>query len=150
MYDRYVIKSGDNLGMIARQFATDTDTIRNINNLYYDDPIRVGMEIIVPKGGERYFEYYVIKQGDTLYGVSQRYNINPELLANMNGLDMNDYIYPGQEILIPKSGYSYYITKQGDTLSSVSELFKNTVDNIIMTNQTIYLLEGQLLVNKTR
>ena len=48
------------------------------------------------------FEYYTISKGDSLYGIARRYNINPELLAGLNGLSMDDYIYPDQEILIPK------------------------------------------------
>ena len=35
---------------------------------------------------------------------------------------MNDYIYEGQELLIPKSGYSYYFTKSGDNLNDIDML----------------------------
>ena len=59
------------------------------------------------------YDTYIIKKGDTLFGISKQYNINPELLSLVNGLNMNDYIYENQEILIPKSGYSYYFTKSG-------------------------------------
>lgn len=43
---------------------------------------------------DTYFEYYTIKKGDSLYKIAKTYNINPSLLASMNGFDMNDYIYP--------------------------------------------------------
>ncbi len=66
----------------------------------------------------------------------------------MNGLNMEDYIYPNQEILIPKNNYSYYITKEGDTLDTVSTMFKTNVPNLLDNNKTIYLSEGQILVNK--
>ena len=62
---------------------------------------------------------------------------------------MDDYIYPNQKIMIPKSGYSFYITKDGDTLSIVADKFKRNADEIIKMNQTIYLLPGQLMINKT-
>ena len=80
--------------------------------------------VIVPKNNQNYFNYYTIEKGDSLYEIARKYNINPELLASLNGLDMDDFIYPGQEILIPKSEYSYYITKEGDTLDTVSNMFK--------------------------
>ena len=51
--------------------------------------------------------------------------------------------------MIPKSGYSFYITKDGDTLSIVADKFKRNADEIIKMNQTIYLLPGQLMINKT-
>ena len=99
-------------------------------------------------GGETYFENYKIKSGDTLYGIARKYNINPDLLASLNGLNNNDYIYPDQMLLIPKSGYSYYITKAGDTLDTVANIFNVSVDSLLKQNETIYLLDGQLLVKK--
>lgn len=95
-----------------------------------------------------YYEYYTIKTGDNLYQISKRYNVNPELLTALNGLNPNDYIYPGQVIMIPKSGYSYYLTKEGDTLDTVANTFGNSVDELLKNNNVIYLLDGQLLVKK--
>ncbi len=103
---------------------------------------------IVPKNNQNYFNYYTIEKGDSLYGIARRYNINPELLAGLNGLSMDDYIYPGQEILIPKSGFSYYITKEGDTVDMVSNLFKISSEDLIKKNGVVYLAEGQVLVNQ--
>lgn len=104
----------------------------------------------VPVGANGYFEYYTIKKGDTLWAIAKRYNINPELLASLNGLNNEDYIYPDQVILIPKSNYSYYITKSGDTLESVANIFDIGSDELLNQNPTIYLLEGQLLTKKSR
>lgn len=97
---------------------------------------------------DTYFTYYKIEKGDNLYEISRRYNINPKLLAAINGIGNNEYIYPGQELMIPKSGYSYYITGEGDTLTGVAEAFKTTKENVLRFNKTIYLLPDQLLVYK--
>ena len=83
-----------------------------------------------------------------MYAIARQYNINPDLLAILNGLNSQDYIYPGQEILIPKSNYSYYVTKDGDTLDIVAEKFNVPHQEMLNTNETIYLLPGQLLVKK--
>ncbi len=148
MYDKYSIKNGETLETLAKKFNTKVDVLKSINNIYYDEQIRAGMDVIVPKNEENYFNYYVIEEGDTLYEIGRKYNIHPELLASLNGLDMEDYIYPNQEILIPKSGYSYYITKEGDTLDTVATTFKITRDQLLDNNETIYLLAGQILVKK--
>ncbi len=148
MFNRYVVKKGDTLYSIANDFGTTVENLKDMNNMYYDTMLRQGTEIIVPSGTEKYFDYYTIKQGDNLYQIARRYNINPELLANMNGLDMDDYIYPNQELLIPKGGYSYYITMEGDTLDTVAKRFNDSPNKILEENQTIYLLPGQLLVRK--
>ena len=52
--------------------------------------------------------------------------------------------------MIPKSGYSFYITKEGDTLNLVADRFNRKIDELTKMNTTIYLLPGQLMINKTR
>lgn len=148
MFDKYSLKKGETLENVARMFHTNVGVLKDINNIYYDEQVRAGMDVIVPKNKENYFNYYVIEQGDTLYQIARKYNINPELLASMNGLDMDDYIYPNQEILIPKSGYSYYITKDGDTLGTVSDVFGIQEKELLNNNPIVYLLSGQILVKK--
>lgn len=97
---------------------------------------------------DNYYDFYTIKSGDSLYKIGKIYNLNPKLLAAINGIDMNDYIYPGQTLLIPKENYSYYITKDGDSLKSVAEVFNTNVNNLLDMNKTIYLSEGQMIVYK--
>ena len=100
------------------------------------------------KPNNDYFQYYTIQKGDSLYQVARKYNVNASLLAILNGLNLNDYIYPEQVIMIPKDNYAYYITKEGDTLGLVAETFNTNTSNLIKYNPTIYLQEGQLIVNK--
>jgi len=90
------------------------------------------------------FEKYTIKKGDTLYGVSKKYNINPDLLALINGLTMSDYIYENQEILIPKNNYSYYLTQSGDDLDSILNLLNIDYVTFKKNNNKILLESGQL------
>lgn len=148
MYDKYLIKEGETLEDIASRFNTSVDMILNINDIYSREYLRAGEEIIVPKNQESYFTYYTVNQGDTLYQIARKYNINPSLLALLNGLNMEDYIYPNQRLIIPKSGYSFYITKDGDTLEIVREKFNKNWEDILKYNETIYLLPGQLMINK--
>lgn len=148
MYDKYLIKEGETLEDIASRFNTSVDMILNINDMYSREYLRAGEEIIVPKNQESYFTYYTVNQGDSLYQIARKYNINPSLLALLNGLNMEDYIYPNQRLIIPKSGYSFYITKDGDTLEIVRDKFNKNLEDILRYNETIYLLPGQLMINK--
>lgn len=148
MFESYILRKNENLLNVANKYNTSVKVLQDINNLYCLDDVREGMEIIVPTESKDYFNYYVVEQGDSLYGIARKYNINPELLANINGLDDDDYIYPNQQILIPKNGYSYYITAEGDTLDEVIRAFNSNKDKFLNENKTIYLMAGQLLVNK--
>lgn len=146
MYDKYLIQHGDTLRSIADKFNTKESILMDINNMPFQDYYREGREIIVPINKEKYFEYYTIQKGDTIYGIAREYNINPELLSLLNGLNPNDYIYPDQEIIIPKKNYSYYVTTEGDTIETVSKKFNIGSHSLLQNNETIYLLPGQLIV----
>lgn len=150
MFEKYRVRENDSLEDIARRFHTNREYLEDLNNLYYNESLRAGMDIIVPKNKEKYFDTYTINKGDSLYAISKKYNVNPELLAALNGLEGEDYIYPNQVLLLPVSGYSYYITKDGDTVDIVSDMFKKDPMSIIRENETIYLMPGQVLVSKTK
>ena len=150
MFEKYRVKSNETIDDIARMFHTNKEYIEDLNNLYYSESLREGMDIIVPKNKTKYFDTYTINKGDTLYGISKKYNINPNLLASINGLNLDDYIYQNQVILLPISGYSYYVTAEGDTLETVSQMFKKNKENILKENETIYLLPGQILVSERK
>lgn len=95
-----------------------------------------------------FYTIYEIQKGDTLYKISKYYNVNTKLLAELNGLKLDDYIYPGQSLLVPKKDVSYYITKDGDTLSLVSKTFGVKEDDLVSQNKTIYLLPEQMIFYK--
>lgn len=147
MFDSYIIKTGDSLDSLSRKYNVSKDYLIDINNMYYIDDFREGKEIIVPNN-DTYFNTYKIEKGDTLYAIARKYNINPELLITLNGLNKDDYIYPNQEIMVPKNNYSYYITAKGDTLNTVKELFNAPYEKLNKYNQSIYLLPDQLIVMK--
>ncbi len=149
MYDKYTVGYNETLNDIAGKFNTTKEELLSINNIYNEEYLRAGMDIAVPISND-YFTTYIVNSGDNLYAIARRYNINPTLLAALNGLNMDDYIYPNQKIMIPKSGYSFYITKDGDTLSTVADKFKRSISELTSMNGTIYLLPGQLMINRTK
>ena len=147
MYDKYTVGYNETLSDIAKRFNTTKEELLSVNNIYDEGMLRAGMDIAVPISND-YFTTYTVNSGDNLYAIARRYNINPTLLAALNGLNMDDYIYPNQKIMIPKSGYSFYITKDGDTLEIVRDKFNKNWEDILKYNETIYLLPGQLMINK--
>ena len=148
MYIKYLVKDNDTFKKIADNYSIDVDTLMDINNIYFESDIRKGMELIIPVNSENYFTTYSVEKGDSLYKIAEKYNVNPTLLSALNGIEIDDYIYPNQEVLIPKGNYSYYITKEGDTLNMVSDIFKTDLDKLLKENKTIYLLPGQVLITK--
>lgn len=94
---------------------------------------------------DEFYDAYEVKTGDTLYKISKEFNVNTKLLSELNGKELDDYIYPDEIILIPKKDVSYYITKEGDTLKTISDIFGTKEENIVKQNKTIYLLQEQMI-----
>ncbi|UKM63002.1 aggregation promoting factor [Levilactobacillus phage ENFP1] len=58
---------------------------------------------------------YTVKQGDTLWGISQNYNTPLTDLLSENGLSESSIIYPGDTIKLDSSEDTYVAPKQAET-----------------------------------
>lgn len=146
----YIVQNGDNIASIAKMFnvkVADLIKENNLENIYYLIP---GLELKIPSNttNESAFDYYIVKKGDNLYQISRRYGITAETLAELNGLELNEYIFPDQKLLVPKEGVQVYITREGDTLNLISEQLGIPRDRILLYNENIYLLPEQLIAYK--
>lgn len=144
MYGIYRIKEGDTIETLSKTYEVSPEILRNLNK---NSTFAVGTNIIVPTMKE-YFDIYTIEKGDNLYNIAKEYNTDYNLLALLNGLNIDDYIYPNMTILIPKKDIKYYITKDNDTLLSVNRLLNSNINKLLSQNNNIYLKEGQLIVYK--
>ena len=87
---------------------------------------------------------YTIKKGDTLYGISKKYNIKIESIKSLNNIDDPSKLYPGMQILIPGG----YTVQKGDTFYSIAKKYNSTVEEICelnTLNTESMLKEGQFL-----
>ena len=57
------------------------------------------MPIVAPKVGEIFL--YTVRRGDNVYAISRRFNTRVDYIKNMNDLDNQMVIFPGQQLLIP-------------------------------------------------
>lgn len=146
MYDTYVVMMGDTLESISSKFKTSPEVIRQLNGYVLD--IEPGMTLVVPRGSSKYFDYYTVTKGDTLYKIAQDNKIDPRLLAQLNGINQSDYIYPNQVLLVPRAGSILYITAVGDTLGEVAQGLKTDILELAKQNDKIYLQPEQLIVYK--
>lgn len=147
MYEIYNIKVGDTLENLAKKLGITAEVLATINGLDVTAQLKPNTNIIIP-GTNSYFNKYIIKKGDTIYEIARKNNMNANDLSKLNGLEEDEYIYPNEEIIIPKQGVSIYVTETNDTLNGVANALNTTPNNLANQNQTIYLLEDQLIVYK--
>ena len=107
-------------------------------------------DLFVPKTTNKYFDYYPVTKGDTLYKIATSNNINPSLLAQLNGINESDYIYPNEVLLIPKADSILYITTVGDTLIGVASGINADIQELLNQNTKLYLQPEQLIVYKRK
>lgn len=77
---------------------------------------------------------YTVVQGDTLFGIAEKYGLKPESLfwSNKNVLGDNpDNLIPGVTIKIPPVDGAIYEWHTGDGLNGVAKYYDVTVDDII-------------------
>ena len=134
------------MSSVATKFKTSMEELRRINSLPFNYDFSVGEQIIVPATNNNPFFYYTVEQGDNIYALARKYNVDLDTLLQINGLNKNDYIYPGNQLIIPKNNIKTHIVLENETLSNVSEKLNTDVQTLINENENIYLLPGQLLI----
>lgn len=87
---------------------------------------------------------YVVKRGDTLYGISKMYGISVSELIEYNNLKSTN-LSIGQELIIPSN--NQYVVEKGDTLYSISRKTGVSVSDLIIINglSSTVLQIGQVL-----
>lgn len=146
VYQVYKVLDGDTLNSIAEKMNITTDEIIRLNGIDVSDFVP-GNDIVLPKNDDLYFSY-TVQNGDTIYSIAQKYNRDVDVLYSINGIKEYDYIYPNQELLIPRSYYSIYNVNDGDTLEDISSNLGISIDEIINKNSNLYLIPDQVIIYK--
>ncbi len=102
-------------------------------------------------GGD-FMEFYTVETGDTLNAIGLAFNVSPQAIAEVNGLNMADPLVAGMNLVIPTQPQGPEITytvQPGDTLYSIAQEFNVNVVDIIELNALTYpftLSIGQRLI----
>lgn len=106
----YTVRKGDYLGKIAREFGVKIFELKQWNNLTSTN-LSIGEKIIVyVKKNQQEIKAtvktemneYIIKKGDTLWGIAQKYEgLSVWKIKSLNNLE-SDKLSPGTKIILPK------------------------------------------------
>lgn len=83
--------------------------------------------------------YYIVKKGDSLWSIANKYGLTVDKLKDINNLSSN-MLSVGQKLLINDGtdvdnvNENYYIVKSGDTLYSIAKKYGLTVDELKKMN----------------
>lgn len=104
---------------------------------------------------------HLIKRGDTLSALAQRYGTTVDTLARLNNIANPDLIYAGESLRLPGSGSlkpgasgtsvvgtQNYVIQRGDTLSALAQRYGTTVAALAKANNIEnpdLIIEGETL-----
>ena len=115
----YKVRRGDNLGSIARKYRTSVAYLRELNDFSRKKTIRVGQKIVVPdrtplqerkstkekkksSSTVTSSKFYVVKKGDSLASIADRYNVSVLELSKHNNIQKKSKLRAGVRLSIPK------------------------------------------------
>ena len=135
----YVVKSGDTLWSIARNNGLSVDELKRLNNLT-SNALSIGQVLKLKENTTSNAftgDTYVVKSGDTLYGIARKYNLSVDELKKLNNLSSNN-LSVGQVLKLSgsttPSDTNYYIVKSGDSLYQIANQYNTTVDELKRLN----------------
>ncbi len=179
-YHRHKIASGDNLRTLARKYRIEVDDIVSLNGIKDPRALRIGTNLILPlregftqlpidemaddyKRSRR--QLYTVRSGDSLWKISQRFNVTQKNLRVWNRLGWSNLLRPGQVLAVSKRGQKkvsrkktakatgrskkmVYRVRSGDTLWGIGRQFDVATNQIRRWNdltQKHILQPGQKL-----
>lgn len=81
------------------------------------------------------YETYVVKPGDTLSRIAQRYNVTADTLAALNQLKNRNNLAVGQVLNVRQISETYYIIQPGDTLAAIAKRYNVALEDLQKANK---------------
>lgn len=150
--DYYTVKSGDTLWEISKKYNTTVSKLKEINNLSTNN-LKIGQVLKLPTEEKKeessdYIEY-IVKKGDNLSTIANKYNTTVNKLIELNNLSTT-VIQINQKLKIPNN-FIKYTVKKGDTLWAIANNYNTSVSNIKKINNldsTLLQIGQVLLISK--
>jgi LysM repeat protein len=136
----HVVRPGETLSAIARQYGLTEAALAQANGLANPNLVYAGQQIVIPTAGGAApaaagagKAIHVVRPGETLSAVAQRYGATEAAIAQANGIANPNLVYAGQQLLIPASGDTaappatatghgavLHVVQPGQTLSTIA------------------------------
>jgi murein DD-endopeptidase MepM/ murein hydrolase activator NlpD len=111
----HVVQSGDNLWSLSRQYGVTVEQLASTNRLALTSILKLGQELVIPASesgpvpaqpaartvaSQGSTVVHVVRSGETLWDIAAQYGARVEDLMALNDLGHDDWIKPGQRLVI--------------------------------------------------
>jgi len=111
----HTVRSGDTISALAQYYEVSVAMITKMNPGLSPNKIRIGQSIVIPAFKDKkpyagvsrpddtlsYSGSYIVIKGDTLWSISLRYGVQPEVLAARNGMNLSSVLREGMSLVVP-------------------------------------------------
>jgi membrane-bound lytic murein transglycosylase D len=95
----YIVRKGDTWWDIARHHDLDVHTLTDWNKKSAKDTLRPGEKLVIwTSPAQKKSVNYTIKNGDSLWGISRKFNVSVAQVREWNGLSDRALLQPGQNL----------------------------------------------------
>jgi len=112
----HTIRPGDTLSALSLHYGTTVDQILALNPGVEARFLRIGSRLVIPALKETspytrlsnpsrenlvFNGIHLVKRGETLWSIALAYEVDPEVLAEANGMELNDILREGKTLQTP-------------------------------------------------
>ena len=158
----HVIRAGDSLAGIARQYGVDADVLAAYNNITDPNLIVIGHQLVIPPpsaepcravpAGDSPLPgqegYHTVKRGESLTAIARQYGLALNELLRLNGLADTSMIWVGQKLRLsarvapvtpaqkakPVAAETIHLVEPGETLALIAQQYGTTVEHLMQSN----------------
>ena len=137
----HTISKEDTIEKIAFRYGFSLREIEIANAIYPGSrKLVAGDKVVIPN------RFHIVKEGQNLNTIAERYNLNATQLASYNDLDDENIILIGDKLLLP---FFIHVTNENETIADIAERYEREVSELIEFNafekNTVILNENQLV-----
>lgn len=132
----YTVVSGDTLWKIAQKHGVTVNEIAAANQIDPNQYLVIGQKLIIPQkpapvpGSPAFAKIYYVLPGDSLWRISQTYNVTIQDILTVNRLSVNSPLWVNQKLMIP----GVYQVLAGDSLWKIAQKHNTTVQKLVQWN----------------
>ena len=137
----HTIKKDETIEQIAFMYGFPLREIELANAIYPGSrELVVGDKLVIPN------RFHIVKEGQDLITIAERYNVDPVQLASYNDMNDESVLLIGDKLLLP---FFIHVTNLNETLSEIAGRYEREVEELVNFNQfdnnTLVLNENQMV-----
>jgi membrane-bound lytic murein transglycosylase D len=114
-YFYHTIRYGDTLWSMSRNYGVSVNIIEQHNPGISSRFLKIGETIVIPAFGNaappaqtvtvtappNFTNTHLVQKGETFWSLGRKYGVDPQVLAEANGMRLNDILHEGRTIRVP-------------------------------------------------